>query len=134
MGAFLGTATITGEIVCWISIYFQSEILACLEDCIWTTIYAYQLVYGQTTASLVICGAMTSYMVFVHIPRMSGRFEPPYLRIWTTPVIKNPDPDTVAWAVPSLLAIVLTYGVYLWELTEAQHKPTWDGILAQLKN
>ena len=35
--SFLGNLTTLGETVCWSHIYFQSELLGWLEDCIWTS-------------------------------------------------------------------------------------------------
>ena len=78
-----GFLTILGEIVCWTSIYYQSEIIGWAEDFIWTTYFATALISSMSPLAILVCTPMTLYMILVHLPRQWNRVKAPYLKSYT---------------------------------------------------
>lgn len=112
----VGMLTILGECVCWLHVLLQSEMLGWTEDVIWTILQVYVLFFGTKNKRLrlFICIPFILYMSFVHLPRMYKRIRAPYYKLYTRTIYNDePDDDTIAWTVPSLLLQPLVYLLFL---------------------
>lgn len=125
-----GFLTTLGEIVCWTSIYYQSEAIAWIEDSIWCTYYLTALLLSLTPMAFLICVPMVTYMVCVHMPRMLPRVCQPYLHSWTGSKKQMPDTDTVAWLIPMLVSMSVTYCAYM--LQNEENEKLWSNYVPAL--
>lgn len=106
--------SILGEIICWLHIYFQSELGGFIEDCTWTFLQTVALLFGSHLLTrLVVCLPFVLHMLLYHLPRMSARLRPPHIRRYKGSILLPPDDDTMAWVVSSLIAKPITFAWFL---------------------
>ena len=110
----LGVLTTLGETLCWSHVLLQSELLGWVEDSTWTTLQVVATAMGTGRVRFALCAPFALYMVAFHLPRMVKRIERPWMLGWTGSPLRQPDADTVAWVVPSLIAKPLAYAVFLY--------------------
>jgi len=109
--------SILGEIICWLHLCFQSELGGFIEDCTWTFLQALAVVFGSHLPTrLLICLPFVLHMSLYHLPRMSKRLKAPHSRRYEGSVILQPDDDTMAWVVSSLIAKPLAFAWFLYFL------------------
>ena len=68
-GALLGITVTAGELVCWLTILFQSRTLGFLEDTIWVIHASEMLYFSDTIAQMVVYGVFVAYVICVQLPR-----------------------------------------------------------------
>ena len=112
--SFFGNLTTVGEMMCWAHIYFQSELLGWIEDCIWTTYQAVAAYFLYPNKSMIVPAPFAICMVSFHLPRMFKRIEKPYYSEWMGVDVKEPDDDTKAWVLPSLVLKPLVYAIFMY--------------------
>ena len=105
-GAFLGWIVIVGEIVCWLALLNQSEMLNWIEDCIWGIHAAYMAYLSTQLIGTIGFSIFAGYLFLLHLPRMAKRIQRPFIN---TPIcqkfkvpVAQPDLDTISWVVPML--------------------------------
>lgn len=109
--------SVVGEIICWLHIYFQSELGGVIEDCTWTFLQAVAVVFGSHLPTrLVVCLPFVVYMALFHLPRMSKRLKPPHLNRYEGSVVLPPDDDTMLWVGSSLIAKPIAFAWFLYFL------------------
>lgn len=108
---------VLGEIICWLHLYFQSELGGFVEDCTWTFLQALAVFFGSHPLTrIVVCLPFVLYMSLCHLPRMSKRLKPPHLNRYEGSVVLQPDDDTMLWVVPSLIAQPIAFAWFLYFL------------------
>lgn len=108
------TIAVVGEVLCWLHIFFQSELGGFIEDCTWTFLQAIAVLFGShLLTQMVVCLPFVLYMSLVHLPRMSKRLKPPHLNRYEGSIVLQPDEDTMLWVVSSLIAKPLAFAWFL---------------------
>lgn len=112
-GAPLGYLTIAGETLCWLHLAFQSELLGWIEDATWTLLQAVAFLTSNSSVRWVVAAPFVLYMLIVHLPRQLPRIRRPFFLRWSGSRLSQPDQDTFAWVVPSLLAKPITFALLI---------------------
>jgi hypothetical protein len=111
----MGLLTALGETVCWSHILFQSEHLGYIEDCIWGLTQVYIIAFGGRTATGMIVALPFCVHCFLnHLPRQFPRLkDAKVFNLYEgSKLASQPDADTAAWQITSLLAKPVGYAFF----------------------
>ena len=112
---YTGYITLLGESLCWLHLYYQSELLGWLEDSTWTMLQIVFFCSSDRLEKYYVCLPFVAYMILFHLPNMYTRWKNdfPFLHQFNGVKILQQDSDTKQWMTMSLLLKPLVFAIFL---------------------
>ena len=112
---YTGYITLFGETLCWLHIYYQSELLGWLEDSTWTFLQILFFCCSEKFERYYVCLPFIVYMVAYHLPRMYARWKNdfPFVHKFNGIKILKQDSDTEHWMTMSLVLKPIVFAIFI---------------------